>query len=179
MELFPFQRVCISNVVQGLNHADLHSLSSPLNFSPNSKQTSFQTNELKSKSHNTINFTWYTWKSCKSILTGPLPNPHWLWHPARCNQNTQDASWTCRKKQYGVLTLQQNPHQMISAWFKGSPQTHHLSHSQELQQKSKIKKGVLSSTHLLHRLTSICYHLELEGAISTCSCLVCYSAVHT
>lgn len=46
------------------------------------------------------------------------------------------------EKQYGILTLQQNPKQMISAWFKGSPQTQHLSQGQELQQNSKKKKGI-------------------------------------
>lgn len=56
----------------------LFELSFEFLLSPNSKQTSFKMSELKSKSHNTINFTWYTPKTCKSVLTGPIPNPHWL-----------------------------------------------------------------------------------------------------
>lgn len=54
---------------------------------PDSKWASFKTGGFKSKSHRTINFTGYTWKNCKSVLTGPIPNPHWLWHPAKCHQN--------------------------------------------------------------------------------------------
>lgn len=108
-------------------------------LSPDSKQTSFKTSEFKSKSHQTINFTWHTWKNCKSVLTGPIPNSHGLWQPARCNQISRMLAGLVEKQQYGVLIFQQNPNQMIFARFKGSPQGHQLSQDQKLQ-KNRLRK---------------------------------------
>lgn len=109
-------------------------------LSPDSKQTSFKTSEFKSKSHQTINLTWHIWKNCKSVLTGPVPNSHGLWQPARCNQISRMlAGLMEKKKQYGVLIFQQNPNQMIFARFKGSPWGCQLSQGQKLQ-KNRLRK---------------------------------------
>lgn len=109
-------------------------------LSPDSKQTSFETSEFKSKSHQTINFTWHSWKNYKSVLTGPVPNSHGLWQPARCNQISRMLAGLKAKKNNMEFWFS---NKTLTRWFlhgsKDHPQGHQLSQGQKLQ-KNRLRR---------------------------------------